>query len=206
MKRNYDSIAWFYDRLSRLVYGRALVRAQQFLVKEIPANSRTLIVGGGTGWVLEEIAKVHSSGLSITYVDSSPKMIALARKRNAGDNKVTFIANTIEVVGAAEIYDVVLTPFLFDNFTDPVMQKVFVQLHERLATQGTWLFCDFRKPVVFWQKILLKVMYLFFRVSCGIEASALPDTEGCFATHGYKTKTQNGFVKGFVISTVYKKG
>jgi ubiquinone/menaquinone biosynthesis C-methylase UbiE len=181
------------------------MKAQQFLVKEIPANSRILIVGGGTGWVLEEIAKIHANGLTITYVDSSAKMIALARARNVAGNIVTFIAAPIEETAPAEVYDVVLTPFLFDNFTDHVMQKVFVQLHERLAPQGIWLFCDFQKPIVFWQKILLKVMYLFFKVSCGIEASALPDTEGCFARHGYKIRAQETFVKGFVVSRVYEK-
>ena len=187
------------------MYGRALVRAQQFLVKEIPANSRILIVGGGTGWVLEEIAKIHADGLSIAYVDSSPKMISLARARNAAANIVTFIAAPIEGAARGEIYDVVLTPFLFDNFTEGTMQKAFADLNDRLAPRGTWLFCDFRKTRVFWQRIMLKVMYLFFRISCGIEASELPETEACFSTHRYKIKSQETFVNGFVVSTVYEK-
>ena len=205
MKRTYDSIAWFYDRLSRLVYGRALVRAQQFLVKEIPADSRVLIVGGGTGWVLEEIARIHPGGLSVTYVDSSAKMIALARRRNVGANVVTFIAAPIEAIETPTVYDVVFTPFLFDNFTQPVMRNVFAYLDSCLAPRGTWLFGDFQKTNIFWQSAMLAVMYLFFRVSCGIEASELPGTEVCFADYGYKARAQNTFVKGFVVSTVYQK-
>ncbi len=206
VKRNYDSIAWFYDRLSRLVYGQALVKAQQYLLAAIPANSRVLIVGGGTGWVLEEIAKIHAAGLSITYVDSSPKMIALARERNACGNKVTFIAAAIEAIEPPDVYDVVLTPFLFDNFTDAGMRKVFAYLNNSLEPRGIWLFCDFRKTDVFWQRAMLKVMYLFFRMSCGIEAKELPKTEECFAECGYKVKKHETFVKGFVVSTVYEKG
>ncbi len=205
LKRNYDSIAWFYDRLSRLVYGQTLVKAQQFLVKDIPTDSRVLIVGGGTGWVLEEIAKIHSTGLTITYIDASPKMIAIARKRNLGDNSITFIAATIEAIDTTEVYDVVLTPFLFDNFTESGMRKVFVQLDKNLAPQGRWLFCDFQKTDIFWQKLLLKVMYFFFSVSCGIEASALPGTEICFSEHEYKIRTQKMFLDGFVASTIFEK-
>ena len=49
MPANYDNSAWFYDRLSRVVYGKAIVRAQVYLLKEIPAGSTVLIAGGGTG-------------------------------------------------------------------------------------------------------------------------------------------------------------
>lgn len=111
LKRNYDSIAWFYDGLSRLVFGNALIKAKLFLLDSIPSNSRLLIVGGGTGWVLEEIAKKHPSGLHITSIDASAKMVALARKRNAGANQVTFITSTIEDATLVATFDVVLTPF-----------------------------------------------------------------------------------------------
>jgi len=205
LKRNYDSIAWFYDRLSRLVYGEALVRAQQYLIKAIPAGASILIVGGGTGWILEEITKIHSSGLRITYIDASAKMIVLARKRNAGANKVTFIASSIESVELEDTYDVVLTPFLFDNFSEDGMRKIFSHIHKSLADNGGWLFCDFQNTAVLWQKTMLKVMYFFFRVSCGITASRLPDTEKCFADHLYKIKEQQLFLKGFVVSRVYEK-
>ncbi len=111
LKRSYDTIAFFYDRLARMAYGRALVNAQLYLLNSIPAGALILIAGGGTGWVLEEIAKIHPSGLTIDYVDASGKMIALAEKRNTGANKVTFITDPIQDVqfGQKE-YDVVLTP------------------------------------------------------------------------------------------------
>src|ERR1700744_542206 len=96
MAANYDNSAWFYDRLSRLVYGKALIRSQIYLLKHIPKNSNILIAGGGTGWILEEIVKIHPSGLTITYVEVSANMMDLSKKRNVQSNKVTFIYEPVE--------------------------------------------------------------------------------------------------------------
>src|SRR5665213_2689273 len=79
MPANYDNSAWFYDRLSRLIYGDALVRAQVYLLGFIPENAKVLIAGGGTGWILEKLADVHPAGLQITYAEVSAKMMAQAK-------------------------------------------------------------------------------------------------------------------------------
>ena len=205
LKRSYDTIAWFYDRLSRLVYGSTLVKAQQFLLQAIPANSQILIVGGGTGWVLDEISKVHPSGLHITYIDASAKMIVLAKKRNVGSNKITFITSLVEDAPLAGRYDVILTPFLFDNFTEASMRRIFSLLDNHLAPNDIWLYSDFRDTSVFWQKAMLKIMYFFFRTACGIEASSLPATEACFEAHQYRIREQKAFLNGFIISTIYER-
>src|SRR5665213_550548 len=96
MASNYDNSAWFYDRLSRVIYGRALIRSQVYLLPCIPAGATILIAGGGTGWILEEIANIYPSGLKIVYAEISAKMMAFSRKRNAGNNEVIFINLPVE--------------------------------------------------------------------------------------------------------------
>src|ERR1700710_2430121 len=96
MQNNYDKLAWIYDPLSRLVYFKAQVNAQISLLPFIPADSKILIVGGGTGWILESIAKVHPTGLSITYVEISKKMVELAQKKNYKKNHVLFVHQAME--------------------------------------------------------------------------------------------------------------
>jgi SAM-dependent methyltransferase len=205
LKRNYDTIAWFYDRLSRLIYGKSLIKAQQYLVRFIPAGARVLVAGGGTGWVLEEIQNIHPSGLTITYVDASAKMIARAEKRNIGANEVAFITGPVEQVVLHGKYDVVLTPFLFDNFSEESLQNIFARIHARLSPSSLWLYCDFRDTGVLWQKMVLKIMYLFFRLTCSIEATHLPDAKACFHSHNYKAIAQQTFISGFIESEVYKR-
>jgi len=205
MAANYDNSAWFYDRLSRLVYGKALVWSQVYLLKHIPENSNILIAGGGTGWILEEIGKVHLSGLSITYVEISANMMVLSKKRNIGGNKVTFINEPVENIEADTVYDVVFTPFLFDNFTEQTLQQVFAHTHSRLNPNGIWLNTDFRSTGKWWHTFLLKSMIVFFRLICGIEAKKLPDIENQFEQYQYQVIDQKSFFGEFILSTAYRK-
>jgi len=205
LKRTYNNVAWIYDRLARLIYGRALIEAQLHLLKAIPPQSRILIAGGGTGWILEEITHIHPSGLNITYVDISDKMIALAAKRNIGKNKVTFINAPIQDLVATDSFDIIITPFLFDNFTDQNLPAIFSKLHVLLTPKGLWLYCDFQNTNVLWQKSLLKIMYLFFRLICGVEASHLPDASASFNNHGYQPLSEKTFLKDFIIAQVLQK-
>ena len=205
MASNTDNSAWFYDRLSRVIYGRALIRSQVYLLPFIPTDSNILIAGGGTGWILEEIAKIHPSGLKITYAEISSNMMALSRKRNAGANQVTYINQPVEQVQLPHQFDVVITPFLFDNFTEHTLQKVFSHIHQSLKPGGLWLNTDFRLTGKWWQKILLQSMILFFRIICKIESTKLPDIEKNFQNHQYKITDQKTFFGEFILSTAYQK-
>jgi len=205
MSANYNNSAWFYDRLSRLVYGNALISAQVYLLQFIPKNTKVLVVGGGTGWILEEIAKIHPSGLQITYVEVSAKMITQAKKRNTGGNGVIYINDAIENIGLAAGFDVALTPFLFDSFTQQTMERVFGHIHLMLKSGSLWLCADFQLTGKWWQRFLLKVMLEFFRIVCHIEATQLPDIGGSFQQYSYRTLAQKTFFNDFVIAAVYKK-
>lgn len=205
MANNYDNAAPFYDQLSRLVFGRALVNAQVNLLKFVPPNSGILIVGGGTGWILEEISRLHSHGLLITYVELSAKMIALSKQRNTGDNKVNFINSAIENADLTTGYDIVITPFLFDNFKQPLANKVFSQLNTLLKPGGLWLYADFELTGKWWQPLLLKTMHLFFKLLCGVEASKLPEVKALFNQNNYRLVQSKGFLGGFIYSSVYQK-
>jgi len=205
MTSNYDNSAFFYDRLSRVVYGQALVNAQLYLLQAVPPNSSVLIVGGGTGWILEELSTIHYSGLNITYVEISSRMTALAKKCNTGINKVNFIIDAIENTPLNKIYDVVITPFLFDNFTEQTLRKTFSHIHQQLKPKGLWLCADFQLTGPLWQKALLKSMYFFFKILCGIETLKLPKIEDQFTKHGYRNIASKTFYSQFILSTRYQK-
>jgi ubiquinone/menaquinone biosynthesis C-methylase UbiE len=204
MAANYDNAAWFYDSLSHLVFGKALVNAQVYLLQFIPENATILIVGGGTGWILDEITKKHPSGLQITYVEVSPKMMTLSKKRNFADNQVVFVNGAIEDVQHLPDFDVVITPFLFDNFKVETFKRVFAHINSYLNAGGIWLNCDFHLNGKWWQKLLLKSMFLFFRIVCNIEGFKLPDIGQEFIIKGYKAVASQSFFGEFIIAKAYK--
>ncbi|MDF2431824.1 MAG: hypothetical protein JWP44_1455, partial [Mucilaginibacter sp.] len=131
--------------------------------------------------------------------------ISLAKKRNPGGNKVTFVNDAIENVSLTKNFDVIITPFLFDSFNEQTVQKVFEYIHTSLKTGGIWLNADFQLTGKWWQKSLLKLMLLFFKILCNIEASKLPDIEKRFQQHGYKVINQQTFFKNFISAKVYEK-
>jgi len=180
------------------------VDAQVYLLQFIRPHSKILIVGGGTGWLLEELAKIRPGGLEITYVEVAAKMMAKSKKRKTGANRVVFVNDAIENLAFPNEFDVVITPFLFDNFSEQTLDNVFGHVKSMLKTNGLWLNCDFQLTGKWWQMAMLKSMFLFFRLICGIEASKLPDIYRQFAKQGFKVIEQKTFFGGFIVSEVYK--
>jgi ubiquinone/menaquinone biosynthesis C-methylase UbiE len=205
MAANFNNSAWFYDQLARLVYGRALIKAQVYLLRHIAADSKVLIVGGGTGWILEELTKLQPAGLAVTYVDISAKMMALSKKRNIGDNEVVFVNDAIEHTDLIPGFDFVLTPFLLDNFTEDNLSTIFTSIDKLLKKDGCWLNASFQLTGNWWQKFLLKSMFIFFRVVCRVESKKLPDIGRRFADNEYTLVEEKGFFGDFMGSRVYRK-
>lgn len=203
MKYNYDTLAPIYDRLSRLVFGRVQVDAQLYLLDAIPAGARILIIGGGTGWILDAIVARHLAGLAITYVDASAKMITLARKRDVKNNHITFINATIEDSTPQGPFDIILTPFLFDNLREEDVPKVISTVEAALAPNALWLYCDFRHSSKLLHRLLLKSMYVFVRLVCGIKASRLAEVRPVFTQLHWVVVRETLFFDGMIEAVVY---
>ena len=205
MAANYNNAAWFYDRLSRLVFGNRLLQAQEFLLDYIPANSHVLIAGGGTGKILELLTHRHPAGLTIIYAEVSEKMIALSEKRHTGSHHITFVTGAAEEVQPGFPFDVILAPFLLDNFSDKDLQTFLQQANVHLKPGGLWLCADFQLNGKWWQPVLLKTMYLFFKLLGCVGVTKLPDIAGAFQGAQHICIAQKNFYGNFIHAAVYKK-
>lgn len=206
MAADYDLIARIYDPLSRMVFGRVLMRAQEALLPCIPPDSHILIVGGGTGWILERIAAIYSHGLVIDYIEPSARMMGLSRQRSCGDNVVRFHQIPIEQFTSEERYGIVITPFLFDNFSQDHARRVFDHISAMQHSASLWLYTDYNITAgsPFWQRVLLGVMYAFFRMVSGVEARRMPEIEPLFA-RGHVPVFSQHFWAGFILSAAYRR-
>jgi SAM-dependent methyltransferase len=218
MPNNYDPIAAYYDLVHRLFYGRAEINAQVELLSFIKPGDRLLIVGGGTGWILEEIAALYRSGLAITYIESSLAMMALSRKRDCGQNQVEFVEGSVEgwmrgtaegwVEGSVVRYDCILTGFFFDNFASDQAGRIVGELAPRLVAGGFWLFTDFyyqKGRGKWWQAILLKLMYVSARLIVKVEGKELIDMEPIFKGAGFEEEWAGYYYGRFIKAIAYRK-
>jgi ubiquinone/menaquinone biosynthesis C-methylase UbiE len=207
MLNQYDKIARHYDFLSRLVFLKAQVNAQVQQLKHLPKNSTILVVGGGTGWILDEITKVHPNGLHIVYVEASEKMTALSKSRNFEQNTIEFYNISVQYFTFGLCFDVILTPFLFDNFTDEDSALAFQKLHGFLKNNGLWFFTDFNTDGKnsWWKRWLLKLTYKFFTTFKIIETNQLVNMAPYFEKHHYKIIDRKLYYGTFIEATVYQK-
>lgn len=200
--RGFDVLSSIYDGLARTVFGKSVVESQIVFLNQVPADSKILILGGGTGWLLEAIEETNRS-CEIWYVELSAGMINRARKRKL-KNPVHFIQGTEEDIPMRQ-FDVVMTNFYLDLFSDKKLKEVIERINQRMKPAAYWLITDFVEGGNWWQSVLLKLMYRFFRVACGIEGKRLPDWSFSLQAAGWK-ETQVAYRYGkFIKSALWKR-
>ena len=52
MDHGFDKLTPYYDLLTRLVFGKAIINSQEQFLSLVRSGSRVLVVGGGTGKIL----------------------------------------------------------------------------------------------------------------------------------------------------------
>lgn len=198
---SFDWIAPVYDALARLVFGRRLQQAQRWLLDRIPPEASVLVVGGGTGWLLEPLLR-QCRPARVLYLEPSARMLARASERmlrQALTGTVTFQLGDERDLPPQPAFDVVLTPFVLDLFTEQTLrQRVIPALRSQLRPGGQWLIADFVPTHVGWQRALLWLMIRFFRLTAGIEARQLANWSACLAEAGLLRHDRKPFVGGMV--------
>ena len=204
--KGFDALAPIYDRFASLVYGSAIREAQLFFLKAIPSSAHVLILGGGTGWLLAELLKTYPK-IEVWYIEASVKMLEQAQQKLSEQQKsrVKFIHGTEDSIPHGIQFHAVITGFYLDLFSTTTLRRVIDTIAASLAPGSVWLVSDFIARKVWWQRILLKVMYAFFRWCCGIEAKQLPPWEQYMTAQGWEAKEEQLFFRGFIKSVRYSR-
>jgi ubiquinone/menaquinone biosynthesis C-methylase UbiE len=204
----YRSIAPVYGLISRLVFGKALLSARRIHLHLIKPEHRVLILGGGTGEVLEVILG-NNPDQEVTYWESSGKMMSLSRRRNEiyDSATVTWIEEPYPSERSSGNYDVVITNFFLDLFDDQELKTVGERIYKDLNEEGLWIFTDFRSEPGRdnWQSSFIRLMYLFFRITTGLKTQKLADFHGFFESRNLETIQHKEFFNGMIESVAMRK-
>jgi ubiquinone/menaquinone biosynthesis C-methylase UbiE len=190
---NFDFVSPIYDALAVVSYAGSIKRAQLALLPEVKDINTAVIVGGGTGWFLVELLS-RTNVRHVTYVDLSASMLRkskelLERTHPEWMNRVEFRLGSHESLTEADgPYDLVVTNFLLDLFSDENCFKIAQALSKRLAPSGRWMFVDFLVPergLARWVAIPLYAgMFTFFRIMSETESRMPPDYEAALTRLG----------------------
>lgn len=206
MKKNdFNRIAPYYDWIVKVVFGKSMIEAQTHYLRTIEEGASVLILGGGTGWLLKRIAE-NNPLCTVLYVDASERMIEISKK-NVNDVKgITFLCGTEQEIPKGERFDVVITNFYLDLFTEHRLKDVLAHIQFSLAPKGLWIVTDFVDEGKWWQKFLLRIMYLFFRKVANIEGHCIQSLGPLMNTLGLTEKECRSFYKGFIKTSIYQRG
>ena len=202
---NFDFVSYSYDSLAKLVYRGSIRKAQVHFLDRIEANDRVLVLGGGTGWILEELGNINVN-CHVDYVEASINM--LNKSKNFDFNQfasLQFIHGT-EVSVEGNQYDFIITPFVLDVFPLGEMKLMVKNVFDLLAENGKWLCIDFNcKDTSFKAKALSFLMIIFFRLFSGLNSDSVLDYFGVLNTTGLKEVANASFFGSFIKAVLYKK-
>lgn len=173
---NFDRLAPFYRLMEAVTAGGKLQRCRLAFLGEIPAPRRILIAGEGHGRFLPECAKRFPEA-RIVVVDSSSKMLEIARRKVASD-RIDFVhADVLTLIGPGGGFDLIITNFFLDCFNENELPQAIGTLARLAAPQADWLLADFEIAPCGarrWRsRAIVAMLYAFFRAVCGLRADSL---------------------------------
>ena len=207
-KNNFNSVAWCYDFLSSIVFGNKIRKSQIILLNQLKNNDRVLIIGGGTGWIINELFKLKKT-VTIDYLEISKAMLSKAKSITPlyPDVVVDFIHGDENSIGEMAVYDIVIACYFFDQFQPIRLEYIISKLVGALKLGGKLLVADFnlssKSPTN--HKVLVKIMYLFFHITCRIEVKRLIKFQEVLEDFHLIQEDSFSTCNGLMLSEVYSK-
>ena len=183
--------------------GRALERRRHWFLPELENARRALVLGDGDGRFLRELLRQNSM-VRADYVDLSRRMLELARRR-AGADRVNYKmadARTVEL--PRDEYDVIATHFFFDCFDARDLEILIGRVAKTAKPGAKWIvseFCVATMPA----RLLVRFLYLFFRITTGLRTRKLADHRPILRAHGFNMINASRSHGALVVSELWER-
>ena len=192
---DFEGIAWSYDTLKKLVFGDELDVAASHYLHKIPVGSNVLIIGGGTGRLLNDVPE----GVQITYIEKSGKMLEYARKRSSRD--IHFQHIDFFDYQTAHCFNFVVCPFFLDLFNPELLNEVIIKLQNTLDPEGQLLVADFS----YRKSLLISLMYKAFGVVSTISGRKILPIQDMLINAGFQLIDSATYFNGLVFSSRFQR-
>ena len=191
---DFDGIAWCYDALKKLVFGDTLDEAASHYIPGIPVGSNVLIIGGGTGRLLNDFPEE----VQITYIEKSGKMLKYARKRSSGE--IDFQHIDFLDYQPTHSFNFVVCPFFLDLFNPKLLNEVIKKIQNTLHPGGQLLVTDFS----YRQSLLISLMYKVFNVVSKISGGKILPIQNLLINSGFQLIESTTYLNGLVFSSRFQ--
>lgn len=185
---SFDTLAPFYRAMEFLAAGRKLQQCRTAFLGKIPTPRHILLAGEGHGRFLPEcVARFPEA--QITVIDFSVRMLEITRRGITAENVEFIQADLLKWQGPPASYDLIVTNFFLDCFPTDELSVVISRLASFAAPDAHWLLADFQIPenrvAAFRSRIILTLLYTFFRLVTGLHARNLVSPDQYLETAGF---------------------
>lgn len=195
----FDRVAALYAPVERLTFGGALMRRRLQYLGDLAGARRVLVLGDGDGRFSAALV-ARFPGIQLTAVDGSAAMLARlearVRARAPGVHLETACQDARDFLPDPRGYDAVLTHFFFDCFTTAEVAALVTRIAAVLPPGARWVVSEFAIPAGgagLFARVLVRALYLVFRVLTGLRISRLPDHASALASASFVcTDVQTG--------------
>jgi hypothetical protein len=209
---NFDSIARFYRWMEYLGFGRSLERCRTHFLAQLASRRRALLLGEGDGRFTARLL-ADNPHLHADVVDTSAAMLhLLAHRADSVDARARLRTHHIDALAfepdqaPGRKYDLIVTHFFLDCLTQPEVDNLACRLTCFARPNALWLFSDFRIPAgaMRWPaRLLVRLLYLAFRMLTGLRTTALPDHAAALTTAGFTRIAQHHCLAGLISSEIW---
>ncbi|MBB5059007.1 SAM-dependent methyltransferase [Granulicella aggregans] len=206
---DFDLIARPYRWLEYMTLGRALERSRLHFLPELRDRTSALVLGDGDGRFLARLF-AQNPALQADAVDTSRVMLELLRHNCPSDavlrthqaDALIFLATTPKIQ-----YDLVVTHFFLDCLIQSEVNEIAREIAPFLAPGALWVVTDFAIPSGAMRipaDLLVRFLYLAFRILTGLRVSRLPDHDAALQAAGFIRVRQHSSFFGALVSDIWK--
>jgi len=213
-RSGFDKLAPIYRLMERLLAGDLLQQARTAHVESVRQAGSVLMLGEGTGRLLEHLYQKLPSARFLV-LDQSQAMLDQAQQtlqaRFPNPSRVDWLKRDIRTQGIPEgPYDLITTPFFLDCFTRDQLETLIPSIASHSTRDCDWLLTDFQIPVNGrfrqWRaKSIHRIMYVFFQIVTSIKADHLADPDSFLQSTGFKRWKREEFNLGLIRSDHWKR-
>ncbi len=208
---DFNLIARPYRWMEYLTLGRALERCRNYFLPDLAACRSALVLGDGDGRFLAALLAANPA-LHADAVDASRTMLDLLERRAhaahpTAANRLNTHHTDALAFTADRRYDLVVTHFFLDCLTTPEVDRLCTRLTPHLAPNARWLISDFRIPagLMRWPaRILVRLLYLAFRLLTGLRTTHLPDYTAVLIAAGFTRVATHPSLAGLLTTELWE--
>jgi SAM-dependent methyltransferase len=209
---NFNRIARPYRWLEYLTLGTALENCRTHYLPQLLDRRRALVLGDGDGRFLAQLL-ASNPDLHADAIDTSATMLQVLRQRcgaatpNAATRLRTHNANAL-TIPLEDSYDLVVTHFFLDCLTQPDLELLISRIAPNLTPGALWLLSDFRVPssgpMHLAAKLIVRFLYLAFRILTGLRTKHLPDHATALAHAGLTKISHQHQLAGLLTTELWQ--